>query len=241
METSEGKRRDGGGLFEVAPSVVAAAHELKSPLVLVRQLALVIEQDPQRAVEYAERIALTADRALRLTSDLTRAARLEDSFFESEPLNALKLLEEVADEMAPLYQAHGRELTIASRRQSPLVVANHDLVRRVLLGFTDNALMYADRDTPVQLSLGAKPQRGVVRLEVRDFGPSVVKNTIKNISKSIGVRPVSASTRPASSGLGLYLAQQFASMMHARVGLIRHRDGASFYIDVPISTQLYLL
>lgn len=238
---SEGQRRDGGGLFKAAPSIVAAAHELKSPLALVRQLAFMAEQNPEQTAEYVERIVLTADRALRLTSDITKAARLEDSFFEKEPLNAQRLLEEIADEMSPLYRAQGRRLTVMARRSSPLVVANHDLIRRVLLGFTDNALHYAGENVPVELSLRAQPSRHTVRLVVRDFGPAVAANTLENMSGTLGAQPIASSLRPSSSGLGLYLARQFADVMQAQIGFVRHRDGASFYIDVPSSTQLSLL
>ena len=48
----------------------------------------------------------------------------------------------------------------------------------------------------------------------------------------------SIKTRPDSSGLGVYIAAQFARAMGAEIGLIRHRDGVSFYIDLVKSGQL---
>ena len=63
------------------PSVIAAAHELKSPLSLIRQLSLILEDESltadQRSVS-VNRIYLTTQKALRLTSDLTRAYNLND-------------------------------------------------------------------------------------------------------------------------------------------------------------------
>jgi integral membrane sensor signal transduction histidine kinase len=48
-------------------------------------------------------------------------------------------------------------------------------------------------------------------------------------------------TRPESSGLGIYVANQFARAMNGRIGLIRHRDGLTFYVEMPISRQLSLI
>ena len=136
------------------PLVAAAAHELKAPLALVRQLSLVLEAggytDTERAV-LQRRITLTTERALRLTTDLTRAERLDDGLFKVEPLNPIVLCEEVADELSPLYTAHNRTIGVKSRRRQLLGLANRELLRRILLNFTDNALHYS-RDAPVYIS-----------------------------------------------------------------------------------------
>lgn len=240
MKREERELQNGGGLFSGTPSVVAAAHELKSPLALIRQLAFSVADDPETAVVSAERILLTADRALRLTSNITRHARLEDSFFVTEPLNAQMICEEVIEEISPLYRARGRELILRSRRSSPLVVANRELLHRVLLGFADNALHYALDSEPIRMSVSAHRSKHTVRLSVRDFGPAVESDVWKS-TDDFAARPTAMHERPASSGLGLYLARQFAEAMRASVGVTRHRDGASFYVDIPESLQLSLL
>lgn len=48
----------------------------------------------------------------------------------------------------------------------------------------------------------------------------------------------SIRTRPESSGLGIYVASQFAQAMDGEIGLIRHRDGLTFYVELPLSRQL---
>lgn len=230
-----------GGLFTGTPSVVAAAHELKAPLALIRQLAFDIASTSEEGSTSAERILLTADRALRMTSDITKHARLEDSFFETEPLNAQMICEEVVDEINPLYRASNRTILLATRRSSPLIVANRELLRRVLLGFADNALHYVDSDTPVRISVQPNRRIHTVRLGVRDFGPAVKSDSWHVNDTDLGSRPSLLPNRPESSGLGLYLARQFAEAMRANIGVTKHRDGASFYIDLPESMQMSLL
>lgn len=227
------------------PFLVTAAHELKAPLALVRQLSLALEAG---GIEQAEgrrmlrQIVLTSERALRLTADLSRSVRTEDSIFELEPLNLQQLCEEAAHELTPLYKARGREIRVAaSRRPSLLAVANHDLLRRVIINFGDNALHYAESSTPVELRAGSLAHGTKVRLGVRDYGPRVPIDIWQRLQDCLGTATQVLHTRPQSSGLGLYVAGQFADAMEGRIGAVRHHDGATFYVDLTASTQLSLL
>ena len=233
-----------GLLFSDLSLLVTASHELKSPLSLIRQLALSMESG---ALSHAEQqrmlqqITLTSERALRLTTDLSRASRLDESLFTLEPINPQQLCEEVAHELTPLYAARGRSIQVESHRYSMLAVANRDLLRRIMLNFGDNALHYADASTPVTLHAKTYDHGTKVRLGVRDYGPAVPKDAWKRLQQSLGTDTQVLHSRPQSSGLGLYVAGQFADLMHGRIGATRHKDGATFYVDIDASTQLSLL
>lgn len=244
MKGSEGELTRDGSLAGGLPAVVTAAHELKAPLSLVRQLSLALEAgglSPGEQQRMLRQITLTSERALRLTADLTRASRLEDSLFELEPLNPQQICEEVAHELLPLYKARGREIRVAPRRRQLLAVANRDLLRRVVLNFGDNALHYAGSETPVELRAGALAGGEKIRIGVRDYGPAVPADIWQKLQTHLGKSTQPLHARPGSSGLGLYVASQFAGAMHGAVGATRHRDGATFYVDISASTQLRLL
>jgi signal transduction histidine kinase len=246
MKGSEGQSNivQGGLLSGDLPFLVTAAHELKSPLSLVRQLALGLEAGnvaPEEQERILRQIVLTSERALRLTTDLSRSSRLEDSMFDLEPINPQQLCEEVAHELTPLYAARGRQIQVASHRRSMLVVANYDLLRRIMLNFGDNALHYTDSSAPVQLRARIQDGGKRIRLGVRDYGPAVPADAWRRLQDSLGTRTQALHSRPQSSGLGLYVAGQFASAMHGQIGATRHRDGATFYVDIDASTQLSLL
>lgn len=245
MEGHSNKRYAVGSADGIGiPAIITAAHELKGPLALVRQLSLSLQAGActQRDIEIiAERITLTSERALRLTSDLTRAARLENSLFTLEPINPLTMLEDVAHELTPLYSAKGRSIRVKTRRYSLLAVANRDLLRRILLNFADNALHYSAPETPVMLGACAMGAGERIRLSVRDFGPALPTNIWKTVGDAIGSPAHSVHARPESSGLGVYIANQFAEQMGAMVGVTRHRDGVTFFVDLNASTQMRLL
>lgn len=241
----QGDESEEGILFRDVPFLVTAAHELKSPLALMRQLALSLETDTLSDAERTRvirQITLTSERALRLTTDLSRSSRLEDSLFDLEPLNPQQLCEDVARELMPLYRANGREIRVlSSPRRAVLAVANRELLQRIMLNFGDNALHYADSQAPVELRASTYDHGAKIRLGVRDHGPGVPSDMWQRLQAQLGKDALPLHMRPQSSGLGLYIAGQFARAMHGTIGVTRHRDGATFYVDIDASSQLKLL
>lgn len=221
-------------------SLIAAAHELKSPLILIRQLSLAAQNEQyshQERTQLLTQLVLVADRGLRLTSDLTRTARLEDSLLATEPVNAQQLCELVVRQVAPLYHHYGRTIALDVRRSCPIVLAHRELLSSVIYHFADNALHYGDDTGPVKVSLRSRPSRGSVQIGVRDYGPAMSLRDWRTTKARARALP----TRPHASGLGLTIAEQFSRAMGGSIGLTRHRDGATFYIELPISEQLSLL
>lgn len=223
--------------------VLAAAHELKAPVSLIRQLALELGDTALTASQkqLVERVVLTSERSLRLTEGLSKLARLDDSLladaFPTEPVNPLLLCQEVARELAPLYQASNRTLTVRPRRTVPMVVAHRDLLRRILLGFADNALHYAHSNTAVTFTV--RQVGGGVRISLRDQGPVLTRRMLRQAAAAAHV-----AGRPQGSGLGLVLAERFARAMNGHTGTICHRGiggGMTFYVTMQPSVQLPLL
>lgn len=242
MSEGSPNRQPAGGDVSISP-VIAAAHELKAPLALMRQLSLLLEQgtSAKESKELIQKMTLTSERALRLTSDITKSARLEDALFELEPVNAQQMCEEVMYELSELYAAHGRKLELKGRKHPLLLVANRDLLRRILINFSDNALHYAAADSKVQLFVQARRHKDIVRIGVRDYGPALSSDMWRTLQGKLTRAPQTIHLRPQSSGLGLYLAGLFAEAMQGTIGALRHKDGATFYVDLQASKQMSLL
>lgn len=233
----------GDNRYEVTP-LIAAAHELKAPLALVRQIALRLEDGSLSRTERQRLLTqtiLTSERALRLTSDLTKSARLDSALFTLEPINPEQLCKDIISELTPLFEAYGKQVAVKSRKHPLLLVANRDLLRRILLGFSDNALHYSTPGTAIHLQIQALKKAGVVRIGVRDYGPALSSDMWRKLQKKLHTAPQSIHARPESSGLGLYIAGQFAEAMNGRIGAVRHKDGATFYVELQASSQLSLL
>lgn len=221
-------------------SLFVAAHELKTPLCLIRQLALNLDQtdDPARASLLESQLVAVSDRALKQINDLTRVARLEDGLFALEPVGIRGVCESAHLELKPLFAAEGRQLELFYHNQSRVAVANRELLRSIIYNLCANALRYSDAASTSHLTVS--DHRGRVRISVRDYGPALPTPIWQALRSGTLNQPTSIAMRPGSSGLGLYIANQFARHMHAQLGAIRHRDGTSFFVDLPISNQLSL-
>ncbi len=241
---SEGSEQGWAGGDGMMPSLVAAAHELKSPLVLARQLGFMLQRDDLMDSErhvLAQQLILTTERGLRLTNDLTKAARLEDALFALEPINPVALCEDIVRELTPLFAAHDRFLALKTRKHPLLLVANRDLLRRIVMNFSDNALHYSEQGSAVELQIAALQHGRIIRVGVRDYGPALSSDMWQTLQAKLGRAPQAIHARPQSSGLGLYIAGLFAETMNGKIGVVRHRDGATFYVELDASRQLSFL
>ncbi|MBR3595303.1 HAMP domain-containing histidine kinase [Candidatus Saccharibacteria bacterium] len=221
---------------EVNNSIFVAAHELKAPLALMRQLALALDPDnPVTTTEYQQKLISVSDRAMRQVNDLAKIARLEDGLFEMEPIAVRGLCEEVVGELKYLFRFNQKHLQIRYTNKDRLVVANRELLGSIIYNFCVNAIKYADQGSATKLAVTGSRER--VRISVRDFGPALPKDIYDKLTGDSLTSPVGISFRPDSSGLGLYIATKFAKYMHADIGAIRHHDGTSFFVELPVSHQ----
>lgn len=226
-----------GRFVHDAPDVLAiAAHELKTPLAVMRQLSLELARTSAAAdVErIAQQIQLTAERSLRLTRDITQSSHLQPALFPLEPLNVRRVLTEVTRELAPLYAAHDRMLVLRLPRRVPTIISHPELLKKILSNFCDNALHYADKNDKVIIEGMVYSRGDTVRLGVIDGGPTLSQR----IERS---RKRTDYGRPAGSNLGLAIADAFAETIQATTGMTKRRHGSHYYIDVPISKQLSLI
>lgn len=239
---------DGGKSVEavretfVLPSVVAAAHELKTPLVLLRQLSLqlsAVEGLDDRSLIIHERMQLTAERSLRLVDGITKAASLEQSMLESEPIELQSLLQTVAHELSPLASQLGHEFAVRTPRRAVCLVGHREFLTSLMLSLCDNALTYSQPGQPIQIS--GMIRRDMVRLAVRDYGPVMSRTRFSQLTGKLG-QPQKPSGHARSSGLGLWIADSFARTMESSLQVERHRDGGlTFSVALPRSQQLSLL
>ena len=219
--------------------ILVAAHELKAPLGLMRQLALSLElAQPAEQVRIRQQMVDVSERALKQVSDLTKIARLEDGLIEMSPVSVRGVCDEVARELQSLFMFNKRDLVIKYSNRERLVIANHDLLYSVVYNFCLNAVHYSGEQTESRLVV--QDHQGKVRVSVRDFGPALPMDVWRELKRGWINRPTSIAMRPGSSGLGLFIASKFSKYMNAEVGATRHRDGTSFFVELPVSKQASL-
>lgn len=224
--------------------VVAAAHELKAPLVLIRHLSQSLNEAnlPAEQRETIERIVLTAERSLRLANQLTSGSRLEnikdlDLAHTLEPTNVKLVCEQALSEMCPYAAKFDQTLRLVNSKTS-LALANKEILHDVIVNLVDNSVRHNPNGGVVELSAGLIADR--VRLKIKDDGLGIEKSEFRLLNDNIGSRPQPFYARSGSSGLGLFVASRLTAAMGGELRLGRAKQGTSFVVDLLKSHQLSL-
>lgn len=217
--------------------MLVAAHELKAPLSLMRQLAFAIDlADDVSRQHYQSQLINVSERAIRQVNDLVKIARLEDGFFDTEPVSVRNVCESVLHELTPFFQIEGRSLSLDFHSKSRLAIANRDLLYSIVYNFCINAMHYSERGSVSEVKVSERHDN--LRIAVRDYGPALPTKIWRALNTGRLDQPTEIAMRPGSSGLGLYIASQFAAHMRAKIGAVRHSDGVSLFVDLPVSKQI---
>ena len=216
--------------------ILVAAHELKAPLAVLRQLALSFDEMNGTNEHIRSEMVSVSERAIKQVNDLIKVRRLEDGLFEMEPVAVRAVCDAVTHELNYLFKGERKGLFVRYSNRVKLVTANRDLLYSVVYNFLLNAIHYSNVET--QAELVVKDYHGMVQVKIRDYGPALPIDVWREMKRGFVRKPTSIAMRPGSSGLGLFIASRFSRYMHAEVGAVRHRDGTSFYINLPISKQM---
>jgi len=226
-------------------SLVAAAHELKTPLTIITHLAAALEDEAlverrDRQVSL-QRIQLSAERTLRLIHGLTTTYRLDGNqlSFDLQPVNVSQICEEVAHEMVPFAAMQDQRVELSLGQKQQLVVGDRELVHSVLFNLLDNAIRHTPPQTTVNIAV--RRRTDTVRICLHDDGPGLRPSDITKLQHRLGKQIQPIITRSSGSGLGLYIAQTLARAMGGRIGVGQVERGADFHLDLLHSRQLTFL
>ena len=224
-----------GGMDVEVDGILVAAHELKAPLAVIRQLALSFDEMKPADEHIRSEMISVSERAIKQVNDLAKIRRLADGLFEMEPVAVRAVCDDVTRELAYLFRFNRRDLSIRYSNRAKLVTANRELLHSVIYNFLLNAMHYSGEETRAELVV--KDEYDKVKVEVRDFGPALPRDVWQEMKRGWIKKPTSIAMRPGSSGLGLYIASKFSKYMNANIGAVRHKDGTSFYVELPVSKQ----
>lgn len=182
--------------------VAAASHDLLQPLSAAK---LYISSIADERLDPGARLSLDkAQNALQSVEGLL-AALLDISRLESGkaavsvgPVSLDALLRRMSEEFAPLAAAKGLALTVMP--SAAVVESDPAYLRRILQNLISNAIRYTETG---RVLVGARQDRGGIRLEVRDTGPGIPPEAQRDIFREFHRLNARAS---ASEGMGLGLA-----------------------------------
>lgn len=208
-----------------------AAHELRTPIAIIRSAAEVSLAGDDSAEERKDALASVAQEAARLGSlvaDLLALARegTATAVEAREPVFLDDLAHRVVGRLRRLPIAAGREITLGDFDEAP-VRANPALAERAIFALVHNALVHA-AGSRIELSAG-RDDTGKGRaswIRVRDWGPGVPPEAESRVFERFERLDPAAP----GSGLGLAIARQIAEVHGGTLTLERPDGGGTAFV-----------
>ena len=208
-----------------------ASHELKTPLAAIRLLTDSILQtdniDPETTREFVADIGQEAERLSRITEDLLRLTRLDNSILDPPvTVDVLPVLEQVMRMMSLVAQEKGVDLTYEAA-DGCTVLATKDEIYQVIYNLTDNAVKYSAVGGTVQVSLMAAEDQVV--LSVSDNGAGIPEEDLPRIFERFYRVDKARSRAAGGTGLGLSIVQDTVKKRGGTVSAANRAGGGAVF------------
>ena len=192
--------------------LMALGHELRNPLVPIRNAAEVLRQgpSPSKVRWAAEVVGRQAEHMTRLVDDLLDVARITQGSMQVRKTDIdLRQAVELAVEQARPRLAENHQELKTILPPTPVMV-DGDAVRlsQIVVNLLTNASKFSPPDAGIDLALGTT--RGAAQLWVRDRGVGIARDALESIFEPFMQADGEPDRAPEGLGLGLALAQGLA-------------------------------
>ncbi len=210
-----------------------ASHELRTPLTAVRGQIDVALSRPRDAAEYQRvlgTINAQVERMTRLTGDLLVLARADaGAAIQREPVDALQLMESVAEQIRPFAAQKGIDVGIEDAAAVQFR-GDEDLLLQLLLNLADNALKHTESGA---VTLGWRAAPGEVRLFVRDTGAGIAPEHLGRLFERFYRVDAGRARQDGGTGLGLAICRAIAEAHGGALGIESSNTGSTFTVTLP--------
>lgn len=201
---------------------IGTAHELKTPLAVIKlknQVTLIKKRSEQEYVEAINITNKTVDEMNIIVSNVLNIGRQEGAQLEKpQEIDVIDILRKKANDFLLLASSEGKELHIKLEPDGFMAILQVGLLNQIIQNFLQNALKFTPKDKSVILR-SSQNSFGLL-IEVIDEGCGIDENEdlfapFKRVGDKSGV------------GLGLFLAKSAADALGAKIIIKNRVDGIS--------------
>ena len=203
---------------EQAFFLAAAAHELRTPLAIVRTRLENLPDGPDK-----EDLKDDLRRMTRLVEQLLRLMSVRNTGRPSATVDLVSVARNVVAERAPLVIDKGVEINLDANGHSVQVRGDERLLRVALANLVDNALSFSKSGQRLDVQVGPRK-----KITVRDQGPGIPDKELENIFRPFAKNPPNRR----GHGLGLAITRSIMALHGGSVNATNLKGGgASFALQ----------
>ena len=211
----------------------AAAHELKTPLAVLRAHAESLREDisPEKRGEYLDVVLEESDRMAALVGSLLELSRLEAGVpLNREVLELSALAEEAFDRLAlPMEQ---KQITLSRNLEEIWLEGDREKLREVLDNLASNALRHCAPGGTIRVEL--KKEEGLARLTVQNDGEAIPEEDLPRLWEPFYRGDRSRNRDSGGTGLGLTIVRAAVLAHGGSCGAENRPGGPAFWITLPL-------
>ena len=198
-----------------------AAHELRTPIAILRTRAELLKQEPQSA-----RLLRDIERLSHLAQQLLDHQLLDRPSDQREIVDLDDLVSRVAADFAPLAIEAGYDLAFEPSPNEARIEVNVLQIERALANLVRNAIEHGGGSGTITIAID-----GTGGIEVRDEGPGIPAEECENVFEPFyRLQPQSRG-----AGLGLNLARQIALLHDGTIRILTGSwRGARIRMELPV-------
>ena len=199
---------------------IGTAHELKTPLAVIKlknQVTLIKKRSAEEYIEALNVTNKTIDEMNIIVSNILNIGRQEGAQLDKPvEVDVIAILKQKANDFKLLAENEGKELNISFEPDGFMATMQVSLLSQIIQNFLQNALKF----TPPNKSVTLKSSQDNVGLliEVIDEGCG--------IDESVDLfAPFKRQGNKSGVGLGLFLAKSAADALGAKINITNRKDG----------------
>jgi len=217
------------------------SHDLKSPLVSIRDAATLLLRDNAHTMsldtrekkDLLETIIHNTDYQVRLVNDLLDVSKIEAGTIElhMELIDILAVAKKIVVSLQSRAEQKKIKLVLSANRESLVILIDEERMRRVMTNLIDNALKFTAETGTVTVRLEDRDHDVLVKVIDTGIGipPDDVAKLFQKFYRASNVR----GRRKDGSGLGLVIAKGLIEAQGGTMGLDSELGkGTTFYFTL---------
>ncbi|WP_206459161.1 sensor histidine kinase [Anaerovorax sp. IOR16] len=206
------------------------SHDIKTPLTSIITYVDLLKKeglDSEDAPKYLEVLDQKSIRLKKLTEDLFEAAKASsgDMPVNMHEVELLSLINQGLGEMNDRFQQRGLEVIIKAEKEKYYVLADGQLLWRVVENLFGNIIKYAQQNSRVYIDLREEMEEGssnTAVLEIKNVSENPLNIPAEELLERFKRGDISRSTE--GSGLGLSIAKDLMQIQKAKFDIVVDGD-----------------
>jgi signal transduction histidine kinase len=221
--------------------MVAASHQLKTPLTSVKVAAdILIEQEEREPsasrIQMIQTLNMGVESLQRLVNEVLDFAKMQTATLDihQEPSDITHLVQDIAVLMAPAFQRRKQHLELALLDPLPPAMIDRQRLNQVLMNLLENASKFTPKGGQITVRTAKDAQLGII-VEVEDTGPGISKEEQERVFEPY-YQVTDSPGYYTGSGLGLAIAKSLVELHGGKIWLkSKIGKGSTFLFSVPVA------